>query len=296
MPDGGRLTIETANAYLDEDYASQFGDVSAGPIRAAERVGYRHRHLARGAATGVRAVLHDQGRGQGLGPRPRHGARLRQAVGRAHPHLQRGRPRHGGEDLSAAPDAERGSLGGTGRGATAAAGETRARPQETITARRGQRRRARLHQIDARGARLSRAGGGRRRAGLAPARRRPQDRSALHRRGAARRHQRARAGGPRSCGSGQACRCYSRPATPATPSSTTGASTRTSTCSASPIRSRTSRARSASCWTSQSRPKALQDSAPVAPPASRISASTYRPAPPVCCSADRRSRWVSRTG
>ncbi len=30
MPGGGKITIETANAFLDEAYASQFGDVSAG--------------------------------------------------------------------------------------------------------------------------------------------------------------------------------------------------------------------------------------------------------------------------
>ena len=30
MPEGGRITIETANAYLDDAYAARFGDVPAG--------------------------------------------------------------------------------------------------------------------------------------------------------------------------------------------------------------------------------------------------------------------------
>ena len=40
--------------------------------------------------------------GKGIGPRPEHGLRLRQAVGRPHPDLQRGRPRHHDQALSAA--------------------------------------------------------------------------------------------------------------------------------------------------------------------------------------------------
>ena len=30
MPNGGKITIETSNAYLDEEYVSQFGDIKAG--------------------------------------------------------------------------------------------------------------------------------------------------------------------------------------------------------------------------------------------------------------------------
>ena len=51
---------------------------------------------------GVRAVLHHQGGRQGHRPRPQHGLWLRQAVGRAHQHLQRGGSRHDHPHLSAA--------------------------------------------------------------------------------------------------------------------------------------------------------------------------------------------------
>ena len=40
--------------------------------------------------------------GKGIGPRAEHGLRLRQAVRRPHPDLQRGRPRHHDQALSAA--------------------------------------------------------------------------------------------------------------------------------------------------------------------------------------------------
>ena len=102
MPNGGQLVIETANI------------ASRRAIRGAERRGggrrlclggghrFRHRHAARGGRARVRAVLHHQGGRPRHRARPEHGVRLREAVARPCEDLQRGRPRHQHQALSAA--------------------------------------------------------------------------------------------------------------------------------------------------------------------------------------------------
>ena len=48
MPAGGRMTIETANASLDEAYAASHAEVTRGTVCDARGHRYRHRHDARG--------------------------------------------------------------------------------------------------------------------------------------------------------------------------------------------------------------------------------------------------------
>jgi CheY-like chemotaxis protein len=81
---------------------------------------HRHRHVGGGAAPRLRAVLHHQGRRQGQRTRPQHGLRLRQAVGRQRHDLQRTRPRHDGEALSAT----RAAAAGAGEASASAAATT----------------------------------------------------------------------------------------------------------------------------------------------------------------------------
>ncbi len=79
-------------------------EVAAGQLCHDRRERHRHRDSGRESGTGVRSLLHHQGGRQGHRPWSEHGVRLRQAVERPYQDLQRGRPRHHGEDLPAARD------------------------------------------------------------------------------------------------------------------------------------------------------------------------------------------------
>ena len=90
MPRGGKLTVEVTHVRLDADYAR----IPRYPYRALRpHHGHRHRNrdVRRGAPEGVRAVLHHQTDRRRHRARPQHGLRLRQAVRRKHPDLQRAR-------------------------------------------------------------------------------------------------------------------------------------------------------------------------------------------------------------
>ena len=102
MPDGGKLTIETSNAYLDDAYCKRHGEIEPGQfvlVAVSDTNGHAPGH--RGAS--FRSVLHHQTARQGHRAWSEPSLRLHQTVARAYQDLLRGRRRHDCEDLSAAP-------------------------------------------------------------------------------------------------------------------------------------------------------------------------------------------------
>ena len=87
MPDGGRITIETANASLDEAYCRQFGDVAPGQYVLISVTDTGTGISPENLTQGVRAVLHHQERFDAHRAWTCDDLRLRQAVEGPHPHL-----------------------------------------------------------------------------------------------------------------------------------------------------------------------------------------------------------------
>ncbi|MGX1214191.1 PAS domain S-box-containing protein [Bradyrhizobium diazoefficiens] len=192
MPNGGKLLLETHRVVLDGAYAQANADVVPGPyvMLAVSDTGTGMPLDIQEKAFEPFFTTKEVGKGSGLGLS--HGLRLRQAVRRTHQDLQRGRPRHHDQALSAAGRRH----GGSGRDRRAS-GRRRCRDHFRG---RGRSTGAQLrHRAIAeprlpdgcRARQPRRAAGDRGRAGL---------RSPLHRRRHPRRHERARA----RRGSGQA--------------------------------------------------------------------------------------------
>ena len=93
MPDGGRITLETTNSWLDER-AARAARHAARAVCRDLRERYRDRYDGRCARPRLRSVLHDEADWAGNGPRSIHGLWLRQAIGRPSAHLFGSGQRH----------------------------------------------------------------------------------------------------------------------------------------------------------------------------------------------------------
>ena len=123
MPDGGAITIATANATPGRPERPE--DPPAGDYVMVSVTDTGMRHPAGDSRQGLRPVLHDQGGRQGLGARPVAGARRGAAARRRGADRHPARRRHDGQGLSAARHADE-ARAGRGARQRAAAGNGRA--------------------------------------------------------------------------------------------------------------------------------------------------------------------------
>ena len=100
MASGGKLTIETSNVTLDEDYARFHAPLPAGRLRDGRHQRYRRGHGQRNAVAYLRTLLHHQGN-EGNRPGLVHRIRHRQAERRIYLGPQRIGQRNHIQDLPA---------------------------------------------------------------------------------------------------------------------------------------------------------------------------------------------------
>ena len=98
MPAGGKLTIETSNVSLDEEYARFHAPLRARKLRDARHQRHRRGHGFGNSIPHLRTFLYHQG-AERHGPGPLHGLRNREAERRLHLGLQRGGQGHNVQDL-----------------------------------------------------------------------------------------------------------------------------------------------------------------------------------------------------
>ncbi len=94
MPDGGRIRVSIRDVVVDEAAAAPPDQPAAGALRGPRGQRHRHRHERGDRRAHLRAVLHDQGAGQGDRARALHRVWHRRAEPRPHPGPERARPRH----------------------------------------------------------------------------------------------------------------------------------------------------------------------------------------------------------
>ena len=129
MPEGGKLTVRTANLTSEEAGKLAYKGMPPADYVRIDIIGYRHRYPRRYRRQDLRAVLLDQGSRQGHRARPVHGIWHRQADRRLHLCGFRGRQGHRVPHLPAAASCRAGGCAPEAHAANGAAKRRQSRGQ-----------------------------------------------------------------------------------------------------------------------------------------------------------------------